>query len=182
MSERPKRRSECRGGARPCPWFGCRFHLGLDIRTNPHSVSVAIGGKVVSSYGRRGNEHISEDALDEAIDRALANCDTCALDVADRTYGKGITYAQLGQLLGHGLTRERARQIEALALLESRPICEALDLHAPPLPPETLQERAEAEGFLASDLAIGSAIRKRERSTGEEARRKARAWCWGDAA
>lgn len=29
--QRPTRRSECRGGQRPCPWVSCRYHLYLDV-------------------------------------------------------------------------------------------------------------------------------------------------------
>lgn len=29
---RPKVRSECKNGPRPCPWLGCRYHLGLSVR------------------------------------------------------------------------------------------------------------------------------------------------------
>ncbi len=28
---RPKTRSECRGGRRPCPFVSCRYHLYLDV-------------------------------------------------------------------------------------------------------------------------------------------------------
>lgn len=55
--EAPKTRRECIDGPRPCPWVGCRYHLGLDITQ---------GGGI-------------------RVNRDLTNMpDTCALDVADR--------------------------------------------------------------------------------------------------
>ena len=51
---RPVLRSQCVNGPRPCPWWGCRFHLGID--TN----------------GAQG------------ITRTPLGADSCALDVAER--------------------------------------------------------------------------------------------------
>lgn len=59
---RPRTRSECRIGPRPCPYVGCRYHLFLDF-TPMGSIKFNFGDSV--------------DALD-------AMPDTCALDVAER--------------------------------------------------------------------------------------------------
>src|SRR5262245_7942442 len=38
--ERPRNRSECRDGPRPCPWVACKHHLYLDI--NPRTGSIKL--------------------------------------------------------------------------------------------------------------------------------------------
>jgi len=81
---RPRNRSECRGGQRPCPWYGCRHHLGLDVSPS--------GGMKVSV--------IELEDMD----------DTCSLDVADRVDAGDVALDQVGELLG--VSTERARQIE----------------------------------------------------------------------
>lgn len=89
---RPRTRGDCVGGPRPCPWYGCRHHLGLEV---------GAGGAVRLA--------IDPDDLDTAPE-------TCSLDVADRVArGDEVTLDEVGQLLG-GVTRERVRQIEAAGL------------------------------------------------------------------
>ena len=51
---RPVLRSQCVNGPRPCPWWSCRFHLGIDTNGAGGITRTPLGG------------------------------DTCALDVADR--------------------------------------------------------------------------------------------------
>lgn len=58
---RPRNRSQCVGGARPCPWASCRYHLGVDW----------VGTGAIATFG--------ESAL---VDLTLEQ--SCALDVADR--------------------------------------------------------------------------------------------------
>lgn len=31
LEDRPKTRADCRGVPRPCPWYGCKWHLGLEV-------------------------------------------------------------------------------------------------------------------------------------------------------
>ena len=93
---RPKTRAACLPGGvnaqRPCPWAGCRFHLGLDA--SPVTGSVKL--------------HIDPEQLGQAPE-------TCALDVAARAEAEGgLVLEQIGAALN--LTRERIRQIEAWAL------------------------------------------------------------------
>lgn len=82
---RPRRRSDCVDGPRPCPWVSCRFHLYLDI--HPESGSVKLNFPDLEVWEMPY---------------------TCALDVADQ--GEN-TLDDVGQILN--LTRERIRQVEA---------------------------------------------------------------------
>ena len=82
---RPKYRSECVDGPRPCPWVSCKYHLYMDI--NPETGSVKINFPDLEVWEME---------------------ETCALDIADRG---GITLEEIGAYLN--LTRERIRQVEA---------------------------------------------------------------------
>lgn len=84
---RPKHRGECEGGIRPCPWYSCSQHLGMDV----------IDGNGAIRYH-------DPERLDEMTD-------TCALDVADRG---AHTLEEVGDI--YGVTRERIRQIESWGL------------------------------------------------------------------
>lgn len=93
---RPRTRADCGPGGcnevRPCPFVSCRAHLALDVR-----------GRTV--------------VMPREIDDLCSMRDTCALDVADR--GEA-TLEEIGELLGIGVSRERARQIEDAALRHMR--------------------------------------------------------------
>lgn len=65
----PESRSECAGGARPCPYVTCRYHLLLDIGE---------GGRLLKA---RDFDEGDADGIAEAL-REMP--ETCALDVADR--------------------------------------------------------------------------------------------------
>lgn len=84
----PTSRSQCKSGYRPCPFVSCRFHLYLDVTEH--------GAIRLNFPGQEPWEMTT----------------SCALDVAEA--GEGLTLEALGALLN--LTRERARQIEGLAL------------------------------------------------------------------
>jgi hypothetical protein len=84
----PALRSACRGGARPCPLVSCRYHLYLDVDAATGSIKMNFPDL-------------------EPWELACS----CALDVAEEG---GLTLDVVGEKLG--LTRERTRQIEALAL------------------------------------------------------------------
>jgi len=94
VHERPVTRGDClRGGCneqRPCPWVGCRHHLGLDVTEE---------GTLILHPHRLPWQHK----------------DSCALDVAERG---GMTLEQVGRQLD--LTRERVRQIEVEAMAKVR--------------------------------------------------------------
>ncbi len=86
--ERPKHRSDCREGKRPCLYVACRYHLFLDVNPMTGSIKINFPGMEVWQ-------------LEE----------TCALDVAERG---GITLEEVGDIMN--LTRERIRQVEASGL------------------------------------------------------------------
>ena len=85
---RPKRRSECKHGPRPCLFVRCKYHLYLDV--NPVSGSIKINFPDIYPWEMK---------------------ETCSLDIADRG---GITLEEVGVIMN--LTRERVRQLEQSAL------------------------------------------------------------------
>lgn len=91
LDGRPRRRADCVDGPRPCPWVGCRYHLGLEA---------TVAGGI--QFTRPGGD--LEDLPE-----------TCALDVAE---AGGVTLERLAVLLN--MTRERVRQIEGNALVRLR--------------------------------------------------------------
>jgi hypothetical protein len=92
---RPRKRSQCVEGIRPCPFVACRHHLALDVTPT--------GGIAVNAPGGE----LSEMA------------ETCSLDVADRG---GQTLSQVARALG--VVKERVRQIELEALARLRKLLE----------------------------------------------------------
>ena len=87
-AKRPRSRTECDAGPRPCPWIGCRFHLYLNVHHN---------GKIRLTFPDTNPWDLAE---------------TCALDVAETGSG---TLDCIAEVLN--LTRERVRQIESRALI-----------------------------------------------------------------
>lgn len=85
---RPRNRSECIDGPRPCPYVACKHHLYLDV--NPSTGSIKINFPEIEVWEMR---------------------ETCALDIADRG---GITLEEVGTIMN--LTRERIRQVEVTGL------------------------------------------------------------------
>jgi hypothetical protein len=90
---KPRVRSACQGGARPCPYFSCKHHLYVDVSPRTGAIKLNFPDLEVWEMG-----------------------DSCALDVADRG---GTTLEDVGAIMN--LTRERIRQVEvkALAKLEA---------------------------------------------------------------
>lgn len=87
-AERPRTRSECAGGPRPCPHVGCKHHLYLDV--SPRTGAIKLNFPDLEPW-----------ELPQ----------TCALDVAD---AGGATLEDVGAIMN--LTRERVRQLEIVAL------------------------------------------------------------------
>ncbi|MEY4548514.1 MAG: hypothetical protein RL685_4709 [Pseudomonadota bacterium] len=90
---KPRERSACQGGARPCPYVSCKHHLYVDVSPRTGAIKLNFPDLEVWEMG-----------------------DSCALDVADRG---GTTLEDVGAIMN--LTRERIRQVEvkALAKLEA---------------------------------------------------------------
>lgn len=89
---RPRVRSDCIDGPRPCPWISCRFHLGVDVKP---------GGGITINY----------DTEDTPAGDGSAKQPSCVLDLAD---AGTMTLEAVGVLLG--VSRERVRQLEVRAL------------------------------------------------------------------
>jgi hypothetical protein len=81
--ERPRNRSQCIDGPRPCPWVGCKFNLFLDVRADG-----------VLRLNFPGQE------IEELLN-------SCALDLAE--HGPR-TLEQVALIMG--MSKERARQLE----------------------------------------------------------------------
>ncbi len=90
---KPRRRSECAEGPRPCPYVSCKHHLFVDVSPKTGAIKLNFPDLEVWQMG-----------------------ESCALDVADRG---GTTLEDVGAIMN--LTRERIRQVEvrALAKLEA---------------------------------------------------------------
>ena len=91
--EKPRTRSECAEGPRPCPFVSCKYHLYIDVSPRTGAIKLNFPDLEVWEMG-----------------------ESCALDVADRG---GTTLEDVGAIMN--LTRERIRQVEvkALAKLEA---------------------------------------------------------------
>ena len=85
---RPLCRGECEHVPRPCPWIGCRHHMGI-TEYRPENGMIRI-------------------ATDDPT--TMDPAESCSLDLAERG---GMTLQQVGDALG--VTRERARQIQFAA-------------------------------------------------------------------
>jgi hypothetical protein len=86
--EKPKMRSECVEGIRPCPFVSCKHHLYLDVSSRTGAIKLNFPDLEVWEMN-----------------------ETCALDIADRG---GTTLEEVGAIMN--LTRERIRQVEVKAL------------------------------------------------------------------
>jgi hypothetical protein len=98
VENRPKERSDCIDGPRPCPWVGCRHHLYLDV--NQENGSVKFNFPDLEPGELRPS---------------------CSLDVAD---GGAVTLDEVG--LSMNLSRERIRQVEVKVLTKLRSLVERL--------------------------------------------------------
>ena len=88
---RPSSRTQCRTGVRPCPWVSCRYNLYLDVRAD---------GILRINFPDREPEEMTA---------------SCSLDLAE---DGPRTLDQVAALMG--MSRERARQIEEVAMGQLR--------------------------------------------------------------
>ena len=119
--QRPKVRADCQDGGinqhRPCPWYSCRYHLGLDINEDTGSMMVR--------------------NLDTMIH-------TCTLDVADIG---GVTLEEVGDIVELTRERVRQIEVRGAQnlgpMLKSRGI--APETHAPTKKTHTVTAKQEQE-------------------------------------
>lgn len=82
---RPRNYRECVaegiGTRLPCPWFGCRYHLGLDD-------GAADGRKM---------DHIQVKLRIDPED--IENHETCAMSLANRNEGNGLQVAEVAEFM-----------------------------------------------------------------------------------
>lgn len=92
-AQKPKKRSECVDGYRPCPWVSCRYNLFLDIRQD---------GILRLNFPGKEPEDMYQ---------------SCALDLAE---DGPRTLEQVAIIMG--MSKERARQIEDAVMKKLRPM------------------------------------------------------------
>lgn len=97
---RPRTRGGCADGPRPCPFVACRYHLYLDV--SPSTGTIKLNFPELEVW-------------------ELA--ETCALDVAD---SGAQPLERVSTVMN--LTRERIRQIEAVALVKLAALQDARSL------------------------------------------------------
>ncbi len=85
---KPRQRSQCADGPRPCPYVSCKHHLYIDVSPRTGAIKLNFPDLEVWEMG-----------------------ESCALDIADRG---GTTLEDVGAIMN--LTRERIRQVEVKAL------------------------------------------------------------------
>ena len=102
---RPRRRSDCENGARPCPWASCKFNLLIDV--NPKTGRISENGEV-----------------DEMRD-------TCALDVTARG---GVSQAEIAPLFNLTRARIDQIEAGAIAKLRTTTPRELLEGWTNPTP------------------------------------------------
>ena len=88
----PDTRAECASIPRPCDRYSCRQHLWPDTE-------------------RQGRQH--HGVAPAAKLKPVA--ESCALDVVEK-HPDGLGHEFIAKLMGHGMTAERARQVEARAM------------------------------------------------------------------
>src|SRR5205823_215245 len=121
--ERPRKRSDCVGGPRPCPWISCRHHLGLEDLAETGRLQ-ALG---ITIPANATPEQL--DALtDEIAERLASMSPSCALDVAATENCDEKTLQAVADTLR--VTRERIRQLELTGLRRARAPTAAARSHA----------------------------------------------------
>ncbi len=134
---KPRRRSECAEGPRPCPYVSCQHHLFVDVSARTGAIKLNFPDLEVWQMG-----------------------ESCALDVADRG---GTTLEDVGAIMN--LTRERIRQVEVRALAKLQAV-RGMDVlrefvdegpegrrRLPPLTPEERNELGAPNGEASAEAA-----------------------------
>lgn len=120
----PKTRADCINRPRPCPWVRCKHHVLLDV--NPKTGTIKVNAqkaeqgprrkfslrKDFEGWRQREPRADDEERSDEISDALVTMEHSCVLDLTDeKDY---LTLDDVGEVMC--LTRERARQIEAMGL------------------------------------------------------------------
>ena len=148
--EKPRVRSECAEGPRPCPYVSCKYHLYIDVSARTGAIKLNFPDLEVWDLG-----------------------ESCALDVADRG---GTTLEDVGAIMN--LTRERIRQVEvkALAKLEALRDMMALRDYVDEGPvgkrrlPRLSKEELKGPGYRDDDAELDALDRAEGLETLEEVR------------
>ena len=96
-SKKPKKRSDCIKGNRPCPWISCKHHMLW--------VMIPVTGNFKPDMVI--NKFIDKHTNEEILDIMGGLSESCTLDVAARD---GQTLEEVSVIMG--ITRERVRQVE----------------------------------------------------------------------
>ena len=130
---RPRTRSECREGPRPCPWVGCPMHLLIEVakpeRHHRGWAARAPGMLLSQARGPGRRRRLSSSAaaalvevwIDNALELLWSMPDSCALDVAERGEAR---VGELAAALARSKegTRQMVRTIERDALARLRSV------------------------------------------------------------
>ena len=93
LDERPKTRADCEGGFRPCPYFSCKYNLGLEMVGDKANPRVRLAVDLETEQG---------------LEKFMALPYTCALDVAEQD--DGATLEEIAKAMS--ITREGVRLLE----------------------------------------------------------------------
>ncbi len=119
-AERPRVRADCEFGPRPCIWVSCRHHMAIEVGDSENTESLTMPARGWGAGGKRtiSNKtpaHMVRQWIEDAAEMVVNMRETCSLDVSA---GEIRTLEDVGGLFS--FTRERARQVEGLALEDMR--------------------------------------------------------------
>lgn len=151
LRSRPRKRSQCIDGPRPCPWVSCRHHLAVDV---------VAGGQV-----------LVRASWDD--DSSELQGPSCSLDLA----AAGPQWiSTVGGAMGFGDTRMLQIEREALMALHRLPLLQSLhadlpdhhdgEAHAEPAPDPYEQEPAAPRPKVGAQASAADQLRLHLLATG----------------
>lgn len=150
---KPETLGECEslglGGATPCPYVSCAYHLFLDVSEDTGSIKL--------NFPPRDE---SEEALEEALRSMPSTCAFAAIDRGD------LTLEATGE--AYNITRERTRQIEGRALAKVVADPAAMTMLGMVKRDPDLTTMAAASGMVARFSPGWKEVSGRERDTAED--------------
>lgn len=103
----PKKRSECREGIRPCPWYSCRYHLASDEHTDGtvrvEQIAIAVDGETPDAEETR-SEHRPTCSLDLSSMRTLDG-KARVMDIEEIAAATGLWHTNVEEALASGLAK-----------------------------------------------------------------------------